>query len=105
MTESAERKTQNIKILERLDVMNKSIVDLAHVVDLFIQKQDGEHCILTNKLDEVRQDIYGDDKEMGIREKLRRLWDKAQSVENSSKAFYIAAAIMVISVIIDKVWK
>lgn len=105
MSTSTERKTLNTKILERLDETKTAISDLTYTMQLFAQEQKGEHCNINTKIDEVRLDVYGDDKTMGMREKLRRLWDDAQNGKASSKAIYLAVIVCVITSVLNLLMK
>lgn len=105
MPEFTERKTQYAEIIKRQDSTTIVLLDLTHTVEMFVKVHEGEHCNINTKLDEVRLDIYGDDKTMGMREKLRRLWDDAQVGKASNRTIYVAIIICVLTSVFNLVMK
>lgn len=99
MPGTTERKTLNNEILKRLDEHSVTLNSLSLSLQLFIQKQEGEHCNINTKLDEIHAEVFGNGGKQRLREMVTRLWEDKQA----NKVFYLAVAICVISSILNVV--
>lgn len=102
---TTERKTLNTEILKRLDEHSTMLTGLSLTMQLFIQKQDGINCNVNEKLDQVYEDVRGNGDKQGLKDRLNRLWDDAQSGKVNSKAIYLAVIICIITSALNMVMK
>ena len=97
--------THYVEIIKKLDEHNVILNGLSTTIQLFIQKQEGINCSTNEKLDKVFDDVRGNGDKQGLKEKVNRLWDDAQSGKISSRAIYLAIVICVITSVLGMIIK